>query len=462
MKSFEIASQVKPTERQISWQNTEYYALVCYGMNTFTQKDIGEGFTGPNTFFPENIDTDQWAETIKDGAMNGLVLTAKHYDGFCNWPTETTDYSVKSSIWENGKGDIVKMAADSARKAGLKFGLYIPVWDRHEKSFKKSDGSFNKFFLAQLKELLTSYGDLFMIWLDDRCDETMAFDFDYASVYRTIRELQPDCAITFRGPDGRWVGNNRGVTRPEEWCVVPASYGFGENGEVLTSQKQKKTTQMELDIGSRKAVKKETEFIWYPCEVNYPIRSHWFYRKDDDYTVKTKDKLLNIYNRTVGNNSNLILGLAPDKRGKIADTDIQILKSTGHDLRIIFGYNLLKDGDITASSSLSGLYKPENIIADNDSFWCPDKNDKEPYITIKFHKTEMFDKVILKEHIRNGQKAEDFTVYIDVKGKWKKFSEGKSIGHKKICSERPVETSAVKIVFEKYRAPIEISLIQIN
>ncbi len=462
MKAYEIAAEIKPTERQLKWQDMEFYAAVFYGMNTFTGREIGDGFAVPASFCPENIDTDEWAETIKEAGMKGIVLTAKHYDGFCNWPTKTTDYSVASSNWLDGKGDLIRMTAESARKFGLKFGLYLPIWDRHEKSFRSPDGSFNDFFLSQLRELLTGYGDLFTLWLDDRCDEAMPFDFNYKRVYKTVRELQPDCAIVFRGPDGRWVGNGRGVTRTSEWSVVPASYTYAEDGTIPHSVRQKKTGQMESDIGSRSAIRKETEFAWAPCEVSIPMRPHWFYKKDDDLLGKAKDKLLDLYYRTVGNNANLMLGLAPDRQGHLHETDIQILKSTGHDLAVIFGYNLLKDGSVSASSTLSGLYKVENVLADSESFWSPDGGDKKPEIIITFRKPEMFDKVLLKEHIRGGQQVEEFFIYVDKKGKWKKYAEGTTIGHKKICAAKPVEAQKIKIVFEKFRKNIEISYIQVN
>lgn len=461
-KSYEIAAEIRPAERQIKWQDMEFYACVFYGMNTFTGKDIGDGFAVPAMFCPENINTDEWAETVAKGGMKGIMVTAKHYDGFCNWQTETTDYSVKSSNWLGGKGDVVKLVADSARKFGLKFGLYLPVWDRHEKSFKSSDGSFNSFFIAQLKELLTSYGEIFELWLDDRCDDGISFDFDYKTVYETVRELQPDCAIVYRGPDGRWVGNNRGVTRTSEWSVVPAAYTFDEDGTVPFSNKKKKMNQMEIDLGSRSAIRHETEFRWSPCEVNYLMRPHLFYKKDDDMLSKTKDKLLDIYYRTVGNNSNLVLCLAPDKRGRLNDSEVQILNSTGHDLKVILGYNLLKDGKINASSELSKLYKAENILKDDSSFWTPANDDKKPELIINFDKAELFDKIILKEHIRNGQNVEEFIVYVDVKGKWKKHAKVTTIGHKRICPIKLVESTGVKIVFEKFRKPPQIEFAQIN
>lgn len=461
MKAYEIASEIKPTERQLKWQDMEFYAIVHYGMNTFTGKEIGDGFAVSETFCPENIDTDEWAETIAAGNMNGLILTAKHYDGFCNWPTSTTDYSVKSSNWLEGNGDLIKMVAESARKAGLKLGLYIPVWDRHEPSFKEADDSYNEFFINQIKELVTSYGSLFTVWLDDRCDERLPY-IDYEAVYAVIREHQPDCAIVFRGPDGRWVGNGRGVLRKSEWSVVPASYTYNEDGTVPHSVIKPKYGQMEMDIGSRKFIKKETQFAWSPCEVGIPMRGHWFYKKDDDMLAKTKDKITAWYFKTVGNNMNLMLGISPDKRGRLHEQEVQILQSTGHELKVIFGYNLLKDGKVSASSELSDLYKASNVSEDNDAFWSPSEKDKKPELIINFNNPEMFDKVVIKENIRNGQKIEEFEIFYDVKGKWKKFGEGTVIGHKKICTLKPVETTRVKIIIKKYRKTPEILYVQVN
>ena len=461
MKSYEIAADIKPTERQIKWQEMGFYAIIYYGMNTFTGREIGDGFAVPEMFCPEEIDTDEWANTAKDAAMSGIILTAKHYDGFCNWQTDTTDYCVKSSNWLDGKGDLVKMVADSTRKAGLKFGIYFPVWDRHEKSFNTE--SYNEYLITQITELTTKYGNLFEFIIDDRCDDELLIDIDYKTIYRIIRENQPDCAITFRGPDGRWLGNSRAVLRREEWSSVPANYSYDEDGTVPVSRKMKKIGQMENDIGSRKFIKKETEFRWAPCEVNCHMRPHWFYRKDDDMLAKTKDKLLALYMKTAGSNSNLMLGLAPDKRGHLLEQEIQILQATGHDLSVIFGYNLLNEGKVTASSELSKLYSASNAAKDDDSFWTPSADDNKPEIIITFDKEEMFDKVVIMENIRNGQKIEEFEVfYENEKGKWKKYAEGTVVGYKKICANKPTESKRVKIVFKKYRKTPEIRMIQIN
>ncbi len=460
MKSYEIAADIKPDDRQINWQNAEFYAIVYYGMNTFTGREIGDGFAVPEMFYPENIDTDEWAQAVKDCNMSGMLITAKHYDGFCNWQTNTTDYCVKNSNWLDGKGDLIKNVEEAARKHGLKFGIYYPIWDRHEESFNTPE--FNTYIKEQITELVTNYGELFAFYLDDRCDDFLEIDIDYKSIYKIIRAHQPDCAITFRGPDGRWLGNSKGVTRECEWSCVPACYAYDEDGTIPQSKKKKKEGVMESDIGSRKAIKKETEFRWAPCEVIVPMRKGWFYKKDEDYSSKTKDKLLDLYYRTVGNNANLMLGLAPDKRGHFTEAELQILKSTGHDLKVIFGYNLLKDGKASASSELSQLYKAGNVSEDNDSFWTPDSKEKKPEIIIEFDKPEMFDKITICENIRHGQHVEQFLVYVDVNGKWKKYDEGKIIGHKKICSGKPVESQKIKIVFKKFRKAPEIRFVQAN
>ncbi len=461
MKSYEIASRITPTERQIKWQDTEFYAIIHYGMNTFTGREIGDGYAVPEMFCPENLDTDLWAQAAADANMNGIIITAKHYDGFCNWQTETTDYCVKSSNWLDGKGDLLKMVSESARKMKLSFGIYFPVWDRHEKSFNTE--RYNDFILNQIQELTTSYGKLFEIILDDRCDVPLTIDIDYKSIYALIRENQPDCAITFRGPDGRWVGNSLGVTRPDEWSCIPANYTYDADGTAPLSKKLKKADRMEIDLGSRKAIKGETEFRWAPCEVNFSMRPHWFYKKDDDMLAKTKDKILAMYQKTVGNNSNLMLGISPDKKGGFYEQDLQILQSTGHDLRIIFGYNLLADGKISASSELSELYKAKNVFSDDSSFWTPLSDDKKPFLLIEFDEPQMFDKIVLEENIRNGQSVEQFTVFVqNTKGKWKKYAKGTIIGHKKICSQKPMPAQKIKIVFNKYRKPPEIKKLLIN
>lgn len=466
MKPYEIAANTKPSKRQLKWQQMEFYALISYGMPPFTGKQYGDGFSPATMFWPEDLSAEEWALTVKSAGMKGIVLTCKHYDGFCLWPTKYTDYSLKYSNWKDGKGDIVREVADACKRNGLKFGVYIAPWDRHEPSYG-SGKPYDEFFMNLLRELLTDYGELFCVWLDAVCgaDERNVQDYDWAAYYKLIRELQPEAAICFRGPDVRWLGNERGVTRESEWSSVPAHLGVYEDGTSAQSKSKKSKGVMDLDIGSRKAIKNEDEFIWYPAECSVPIRDHWFFVPDDKYGIKTKDKLLKLYYRTVGANCNLMLGLAPDKRGRLDDTDIQVLSALGHDLKLYFGYNLAqRDGTLTASSEYSDTYTVRNCVNDNELlYWKPSDKDKKPYVEIELNEADLFDKVVLMENIRNGQHIEAFEIsYLNEKGKWKKAAEGTVVGYKRICCLKPTKTKKIRVTFTEYRAPIEILNIAVN
>ncbi|MBR3974674.1 MAG: alpha-L-fucosidase [Clostridia bacterium] len=465
-KAYELACEAKPTARQIEWQQTEFYALISYGMPVFTGKQYGDGFTPPTVFWPEEMNTDLWCETAVKAGMNGIVFTCKHYDGFCLWPTAFTDYSIKNSNWLDGDGDLVKMVAESCKKYGLKFGVYIAPWDRHEKSYG-SGKEYDDYFCNLLTELLSNYGDIFCVWLDGVCgaDERKVQKYDWGRYYKLIRELQPNAVISFRGPDVRWCGNEKGVTRQQEWSSVPAYLGVNEDGERAGTPPKKQSQLMSLDIGSRKAIKKDTEFIWYPCEVSVPLHDSWFFDENEKYSAKTKDKLLKLYYRTVGNNSCLMLGLAPNKRGEFDDVDNQILSAFGYDLKVMFGYNLLTECvDITASSELSPLYSAENCkTKELSKCWRPAENDKKPEIIVTLNEDDIFDKIVLSENIINGQHVEEFEIfYLTEKGKWKKLYEGNLIGYKHICCVEATKTQKLKFVFNEYRTYLEISHISIN
>lgn len=465
-KAYELACEAKPTLRQIEWQKTEFYALISYGLPVFTGKQYGDGFTPPSVFWPEDMNTDSWCEIAVKAGMKGIVFTCKHYDGFCLWQTAFTDYSIKSSNWLDGNGDLVKMLADSCRKFGLKFGIYIAPWDRHEKSYG-SGKEYDDYFCNLLTELLTNYGDIFCVWFDGVCgaDEKRVQKYDWGRYYKLIRKLQPDAVISFRGPDVRWSGNEKGVTRLQEWSSVPAHLGVNEDGERAGIPTKKHSELMSLDLGTRKAIKKDTEFIWYPCEVAVPLRDSWFFDEDEKYTAKTKDKLLKLYFKTVGNNCALMLGLAPNKRGEFDDVDTQILTSLGYDLKVMFGYNLLeKDAVVESSSELGQLYSAENCKnSELSKCWRPAENDKAPEIIVTFNEEEIFDKIVLGENIINGQHIEEFEIfYLNEKGKWKKIYEGTCIGYKHICCVDAVKAKKVKLTFKKYRTYFEISNISIN
>lgn len=458
---------VVPSKRQIEWQKTEFYGLINYGMPVFTGKQYGDGFTPASMFWPEDMNTDNWCQLAKAAGMKALVLTCKHYDGFCLWPTEYTDYSIKNSNWLDGNGDLVKMLSASCNKYDLKFGIYIAPWDRHEKSYG-SGKEYDDFFCGLLTELLTNYGDIFCVWFDAVIGEAeyRNQNYDWARYYSLIRELQPNAVISFRGPDVRWCGNERGVTRHNEWSVVPSYLGVDESGNEHKSSNKKHSKIFDLDIGSRKAIKKDTDFIWYPCEVSVPMRDHWFFVEDDKYSIKTKDKLMKLYYNTVGNNSCLMLGLSPNKRGEFDDVDAQILTAIGCDLKLYFGFNLLKNSQIECvSSCYSEASGGENVLTDNMSeFWRPAENDKKPEIVFSIPENEYFDKITIGENIEHGQHVEEFEIhcYDCDKKKWKKVYKGETVGYKKIVSIKPGNFSKIKFVFKKYRKFIEIAELAVN
>ncbi len=458
---------VRPSERQIEWQRTEFYGLINYGMPVFTGKQYGDGFTPASMFWPEDMNTDNWCQLAKASGMQGLLLTCKHYDGFCLWPTKFTDYSVKNSNWMDGNGDLVKMLADSCKKFDLKFGIYIAPWDRHEKSYGTGK-EFDDFFCGLLTELLSDYGDIFCVWLDAVVgeNENRIQKYDWGRYYSLIRKLQPNAVISFRGPDVRWCGNERGVTRQNEWSVVPAHLGVNDDGSEHKSANKKHAKIFDLDIGSSKAIKKETEFIWYPCEVSVPMRDHWFFVEDDKYSIKTKDKLIKLYYNSVGNNSCFMLGLSPNKRGEFDDIDSQILTALGCDLKLYFGYNLLKDDMLdSVSSTFSTNTSGKNVTTEKlEEFWRPAVDDKNPAIIFNIPENEYFDKITIGENIINGQHIEEFYVacYDANKNKWKKVFKGQTVGYKKIISIKPGNYSKIKFVFTKYRSFFEISKLAVN
>lgn len=460
MKDYEIAAEVVPSERQLKWQKMEFYAFCHFGMNTMTESEWGKGNYEPETFNPTDFDASQWVRAIKSAGMTGLLLTCKHHDGFCLWPSEFTEYSVKNSPFRDGKGDVVKEVSDACRKENIKFGVYLSPWDRHEESYGKGK-EYDTFYKNQLRELLTNYGDIFSVWFDGACGEGpngKVQKYDWHGYYSLIRELMPDAVINVSGPDVRWIGNEAGVCRKEEWSVVP-SWLFDNDETAEKSQKTndpkfaKKHNAMTLDLGSRKAIKDETKFIWYPAEVDVSIRPGWFYHANEDYRVKSLKKLYNIYLSSVGGNATLLLNIPPDKRGQIAKPDELELERLGKYLKRQFGENLMSAGHATASSEVDNQHTAKNILSDDDTlFWQAAADDELPELVIDFGNETEIDKLVLQENIATGQQIESFKVYYEKNNKWKKLYKGTIIGYKKICIlKKPKKVRRIKIAITSYR-----------
>lgn len=460
----ERASKVVPSERQLKWQELEFYAFVHFGMNTFTNSEWGPGFDPPELFNPTKLDARQWVANFKAAGMRAVILTAKHHDGFCLWPSAYTDYSVKYSPWKDGKGDVVKELSEACHEYGLKFGFYLSPWDRHDARYGEGE-AYDKYFKNQLTELLTHYGDVFCVWFDGACGEGKRGrkqEYNWLSYYELIRELQPEAVISIVGPDVRWIGNEAGVTRKSEWSVVPYYYN---NADLIAAQSQKSSDKppkninhTDLDLGSRRAIKNVEKLIWYPAEVDVSIRKGWFYHQNDDISVKPLSKLLDIYYSSVGGNAALLLNVPPNKEGLLAERDADVLTAMGAQLAIDFNENLANDSEMTASCQLDDEHAPQKALSENpDDYWHSGMYPEDPWLMIDLGDDYDIDKLVLGEHIRTGQQIEKFKILAEVDGKWKQMAEGTTIGYKKICRFDETRMRYIKLVIESTRCFATIS-----
>ncbi len=466
MTPHEKAALVKPSERQLNWQKTEFYGLINFGLPTVINGEWSDGTVSPANFVPDEFSAEEWVSFFKDAGFKGMVLNVKHHDGFCLWCSEYTNYCVRTCInWETDEKDIVKMLSEECQKQGLKFGIAISPLDRNAKCFGKGD-EYNEYFKALLREVLTKYGDIFYVRFDganelSKNDEKQ--EYDWEGYYDVVRECQPGAVIALVGPDVRWYGNEWGVIRENEWSSIPEKHSiFNVLDESKKPKKRrffKKEEEYRLDLGSRKAIKKETgEFIWYPCEVSLSIRDRWFYHKDDEYTAKTKDKLQKIYLSSVGANCALMLGIPPMKNGKFSEMDTQIMKAFGVELKRTYSYKVSQIGKITASSTLSDEYEVSNLFSDDESkTWKPAMDDIAPELTITLSQKDMFDKVVIMENIANGQHIEGYEVYVDEGGgDYKKVGSGCVVGYKRIHKITPIEAKRIKIKITSYRGELDL------
>ena len=315
--------EVRPSKRQLDFQDTEFYAFVHFTVNTYTDKEWGDGTEDPAIFDPVDFDAKQWVDAVKSAGMRGLILTCKHHDGFCLWQSKLTDHSVASSPFRGGKGDIVGEVAKACAKGGIKFGVYLSPWDRNCPLYGMGK-EYDDYFVGQLTELLTNYGEVFSVWFDGACGEGPNGKkqyYDWERYYATIRELQPNACINVCGPDIRWCGNEAGFTRPSEWSVVPKRTKDTEKVASLSQQaddtefRQREIHAHDLDLGSREILENETELIWYPAEVNTSIRPGWFYHEYEDDKVRSLDDMIHVYNNSVGGNATFLLNIPPTRSG---------------------------------------------------------------------------------------------------------------------------------------------------
>ncbi len=465
MTPYEIAATVVPTERQIQWQKTEFYGFINYGLPTFTNTEWTNGEIGPQNFVPDEFDAAEWVQLFKDAGFKGMVLNVKHHDGFCLWCSESTMYSVKNALnWDVENRDIVAALAEECKKEGLKFGISISPLDRNSSLFGSGE-AYNNYFKSLLREVLSNYGEIFYVRFDganEPAKDGKIQEYDWIGYYDVVRECQPGAVIALVGPDVRWYGNEWGVIRPNEWSVVPERYSiysaFERSKQPQKKRLFKREKDYELDIGSRKAIKKDNSFIWYPCEVCLSIRDRWFYHKEDEYTAKTKDKLQKLYLETVGANCAFMLGVPPTKTGKFSEMDSQILRAFGVELKRSYKYKVSQIGTVEVSSQLSDEFCGANLLdEDENKTWKPAKGDEKPEITITLSQKDMFDKLQIQEHIASGQHIESYEIYLDKgDGKFEKAATGGVVGYKRIHKITPVEVIRVKLKITSFRGALEL------
>lgn len=455
--------QVVPSGRQLRHQELEFYGFIHFTVNTFTDREWGDGTESPGIFNPVRLDARQWVAAAKDAGMRGLILTCKHHDGFCLWPSRYTRHSVASSPYRDGRGDVVREVSEACKEAGLAFGIYLSPWDRNHPSYG-SGKEYDDYFVNQLTELLEGYGDIFAVWFDGACGEGKDGRkqvYDWKRYYDTVRRLQPGACISVCGPDVRWCGNEAGRTRPSEWSVVPARAAdtekIAENSQQAdeVSFRQREITASDLDLGSRQILQGERDLIWYPAEVNTSIRPGWFYHASEDEKVKSLAELVHIYEHSVGGNATFLLNMAPDREGLISQGDVARLHELGEYLRETYRENLAQQAVLGCDTCLEG-YGIENVRKDTyDTYFKTADGVRTCEITVEWEQPVRPGRLVLKENLLLGQRVERFVVEARTAGNFRQVYEGTVIGYKKIASLGGVETDCLRIrILDARVAPV--------
>jgi alpha-L-fucosidase len=449
-----------PSERQLMWHQLEYYAFVHFNMNTFTNREWGLGSEKPEQFNPTALDCRQWARICKAAGMKGIILTAKHHDGFCLWPSAFTEHSVKNSPWKGGKGDVVKELSEACREYGLKMGIYLSPWDRNHAEYGKPE--YITYYRNQMKELMSGYGEVFEVWFDGanggtgwygganeerRIDRTTYYDWE--NTFPIVRELQPG-AVMFSdgGPDIRWVGNEQGWARPTNWSLL----------------KKKDFAPGVVDEIEHLRAGQEDGTDWIPAEVDVSIRPGWYYHPAEDTLVKTLPKLLDIYYHSVGRNANMLLNIPVDTRGLIHEADSARLMELAATLKATFETDLAAGKAVSASDfrGESRKFKAGNVNdSDGETYWATNDHVLQASLTINFGKTLTFNRFLVQEYIRLGQRVKKFRLEALVDNSWQTIAEETTIGYKRILRFPDVTASKIRLSIDDAKACPVISNIQV-
>jgi alpha-L-fucosidase len=446
-----------PSKQQLAWHETGYYMFAHFGVNTFTDREWGYGDEKETVFNPVNLDCRQWAKVASEAGMKGIIITAKHHDGFCLWPSKYTSHSVKNSPWKNGNGDVVRELKQACDEYGLKLGIYLSPWDRNNQAY--GTPQYLEYYRNQLRELLTQYGDIFEVWFDGANGgdgyyggkrEVRKIDnrsyYDWPATDRIVRELQPSALIfSDAGPDIRWVGNESGMGSLTNWCLLNSDsmYPGGDFAAILGEGH-------------------EDGNHWVPAEVDVSIRPGWFYHPAQDSLVRTPGNLLELYYSSVGRNSNLLLNVPPDREGLINENDIKALKGFRELLGREFADEKAKGMKVTASGYRGRGYEPSNVNDGKpDTYWATSDAEKTGELVISFGKETEVNRILLQEYIPLGQRVQEYSVDAMVSGKWTRLVSGTTIGHKVIRKFPVVSASAVKVSISRSKACPCISNIEL-
>ena len=446
MKDSELI-RIVPSARQLALQQMEFYAFVHFTVNTFTDREWGDGTEDPAVFSPSELNPAQWVESIREAGMSGLILTCKHHDGFCLWPSRYTEHSVKNSPCRK---DVVKETADACRRGGIRFGVYLSPWDRNQPLYGTGK-PYDDYFVNQLTELLTGYGEIFSVWFDGACGEgpngKKQF-YDWERYYRTVRSLQPGACIHVCGPDIRWCGNEAGNTRPSEWSVVPRRTMDTEKIASRSQQADDESFRLrpiraqDLDLGSREALKDETDLIWYPAEVNTSIRPGWFWHESENGRVKPLDQLIRIYLNSVGGNATFLLNIPPDRRGLFHENDVRRLKELGSFLRESFRNNLILEAELSGPEGAEG-HGIGNAVREDETCYFPASGTRTPEISVRWNAPKEIRYAVIREHLPLSQRIEQFELWAERDGKMELLCRGTTVGNKRIVALENCRTSSV-------------------
>ena len=451
---------VTPDERQLKWHALELYGFVHFTINTFTDKEWGYGDELPTLFNPTDFDADQIVGTAREAGMKGIILTCKHHDGFCLWPSKFTKHSVAQSPWRDGKGDVVREISDACRKQGLQFGVYLSPWDRNHPDYGRP--AYVEYYRNQLRELLTNYGPIFEVWFDGanggdgyyggagekrNIDRTTYYGWDVTR--QIVRDLQPD-AMMFSdvGPDIRWVGNESGYAGDPCWATYTP---HGLNGQAPCPGQ---TVYQEGENGHRNGQ------YWLPAEVDVSIRPGWFYHAKEDKKVRDPENLKKLYFESVGRGASLLLNVPPDRRGRIHENDVASLREFGRWLKATFDLDLVHGAKAFASNTRGNdeQYAASRVNdGDRNTYWCTDDAELTPYITLDLGRNATFNVISLREYLPLGLRVDDWALDRWDGKDWKEFARGTSIGNRRLWRGDDISTDKVRLRIVKAAACPAIS-----